>query len=238
MSQDQPPEPPNLNEYLAVLKMHVDIANGEKQAIWTRQATMLVGNSIIVATMRSDKIDPSTVLLLNIIGLLLCGAWAWMNWVGWDWFHRPLRAGAKVPVPRDLNPLAEFSNVSRCDAIFSVAMAVVALFAVIYLFGLWVGLRPIYHHDLISSVFENGGRMSAAAFTVAGLIANLVGVILLFRYGMPYRVRTGGETHLITDDPPNQAEIRKDRRYARLGWLGLVLIVFGTLAQVCGVLIG
>ena len=45
MSLDQPPEArtPSLNEYLAVLKMHVDIANSEKQAIWARHATMLVG---------------------------------------------------------------------------------------------------------------------------------------------------------------------------------------------------
>jgi hypothetical protein len=31
-----------------------------------------------------------------------------------------------------------------------------------------------------------------AVFTVIGLVLNLVGVILLFRYGMPYRVRTEG----------------------------------------------
>jgi hypothetical protein len=32
------------------------------------------------------------------------------------------------------------------------------------------------------------GLMSAANWNAAGLIMNLVGVILLFRYGMPYRV--------------------------------------------------
>jgi hypothetical protein len=121
--------------------MHVDLANGEKQAIWTRHATMLVGNSIIVAALRSDKIDPGTTLFLNIVGLLLCIAWAWMNWVGWDWFHKSLRAGAEVPIRQDLNPLAEFSNPSRRDAIFIVAMAVVGLFALIYLISLYVGLK-------------------------------------------------------------------------------------------------
>jgi hypothetical protein len=132
---------PSLSDHLAVLKMHVDLANGEKQAIWTRQATMLVGNSIIVAALRSDKIDPGTALVLNIVGLLLCIAWALMNWVGWDWFHKSLRAGAEVPIPQDLNPLAEFSNPSRArDWIFFVAMAVVVLFALIYLISLYVGL--------------------------------------------------------------------------------------------------
>jgi hypothetical protein len=32
----------------------------------------------------------------------------------------------------------------------------------------------------------------AAASSIGGLLANFAGVILLFRYGMPYRVRTGG----------------------------------------------
>src|SRR5260370_372357 len=32
----------------------------------------------------------------------------------------------------------------------------------------------------------------SATLNVAGLLMNLAGVILLFRYGMPYRVRTGG----------------------------------------------
>jgi hypothetical protein len=39
--------------------------------------------------------------------------------------------------------------------------------------------------------------LCATIFNVAGLIANLVGVVLLFRYGTPYRVRTEGETPQI-----------------------------------------
>ena len=119
--------------------MHVDVANGEKQAIWTRHATMLVANSIILAAARY----PEAAKFLNIIGLLLCGAWAWMNWVGWTWFHKSLSAGAEVPVPQDLNPLAEFSNSSHRDAIFIVAMVVVGLFALIYLIDLGVGATPV-----------------------------------------------------------------------------------------------
>lgn len=78
----------------------------------------------------------------------------------------------------------------------------------------------------------------AAAFNVAGLIANLVGVILLFRYGMPYRVRTGGQTTRKTSGPLNQDEIREEERYAWFGKAGLVLIVHGTLAQIVGAIIG
>ena len=67
---------------------------------------------------------------------------------------------------------------------------------------------------------------------IGGLAANLVGVILLFRYGMPYRVRTEGETYLVLNGPLNQKEIKADRRYDRWGKLGLVLIVLGTIAQI------
>jgi hypothetical protein len=134
---DPAPEPtPTLGEYLAVLKMHVDIANGEKQAIWTRHATMLVGNSIIVGAARYPGIAP---LFLNIIGLLLCVAWAVMNWWGWGWFHKSLRAGAQVPIAPISNPFAdrELSNPSfRRDPIFIAAMAVVGLFVLIYLMGI------------------------------------------------------------------------------------------------------
>jgi hypothetical protein len=131
---DHPPEPEKkLGDNLTVLKMHVDIANGEKQAIWTRHATMLVGNSIIVAAARSDQ---NAGQFLSIVGLLLCGAWAWMTWVGWEWFHKSLRAGADIKIEPMSNPFAEFSNPSRRDAIFIVAMVVIGLFALIYLYGL------------------------------------------------------------------------------------------------------
>jgi hypothetical protein len=138
------PKPSNLSERLTALKMHVDMANGEKQAIWTRHATMLVGNSIIVAAARSPPIDPHTAQFLNIIGLLLCIAWAVMTWVGWDWFHKSLRAGASVQIEPLSNPFTEFqlANPTRCrDPIFIVAMLVVGLFALLYLNGLGVGLR-------------------------------------------------------------------------------------------------
>jgi hypothetical protein len=77
----------------------------------------------------------------------------------------------------------------------------------------------------------------AAVINIAGLVANLAGVILLFVYGMPFRVRTRGVTHVISSGPPNQDEIRKDWLYGLLGWVGLVLIIVGTLAQIIGAVI-
>jgi hypothetical protein len=71
----------------------------------------------------------------------------------------------------------------------------------------------------------------ANALNVFGLAANLIGVILLFRYGMPYRVPTEGSSIYVSSKvDPN--ELAKERRYKRLGKLGLGLIVLGTLAQI------
>jgi hypothetical protein len=57
---------------------------------------------------------------------------------------------------------------------------------------------------------------TAAAFNVLGLIANLAGVILLFCYGMPFRVRIGGETYYVASGAPNRNERRIAANIAKL----------------------
>ena len=66
----------------------------------------------------------------------------------------------------------------------------------------------------------------ASAFNVAGLLMNLADVILLFRYGMPYRVRTGGNRVNFISNKVDQATVKEERRYARFGVLGLALIIW------------
>jgi hypothetical protein len=75
--------------------------------------------------------------------------------------------------------------------------------------------------------------VSPTVFTIIGLLANLAGVILLFRYGMPYAVRTGGANFIITEQKDQNA-ISREKWYSLLGWLGLGLIVLGTLFQIIG----
>ena len=41
--------------------------------------------------------------------------------------------------------------------------------------------------------------MSATLLNIAGLVMNLARVILLFRYGMPYRVRSEGLSYYVTE---------------------------------------
>jgi hypothetical protein len=72
------------------------------------------------------------------------------------------------------------------------------------------------------------------ALNASGLFANLSGVLLLFRYGMPYRVSTGGSSIYVSSST-DPKELATDQRYKRLGLLGLGLIVLGTFAQIVGV---
>lgn len=68
------------------------------------------------------------------------------------------------------------------------------------------------------------------ALETLAIICNVAGILLLFRYGMPYRVPTRDGIPTITwvsgkGDEPHAPTVRADRLYARLGKLGLALIV-------------
>jgi len=71
---------------------------------------------------------------------------------------------------------------------------------------------------------------------IIGLLLALAGVLLLFRYGMPYQLRTGG--HRVRSVLGlDQDQIRLESRYDRLGWLGLVCILLGTVSQIIASLV-
>jgi hypothetical protein len=75
--------------------------------------------------------------------------------------------------------------------------------------------------------------MSTAALNIIGLVLNLVGVIILFRYGMPFHVPTGGAVHLIAEQV-DAAEKALESRYEIFGYIGLIAIVVGTGMQIVG----
>jgi hypothetical protein len=54
--------------------------------------------------------------------------------------------------------------------------------------------------------------MGAAIWSTAGLVMSLVGVILLFRFGMPYGMRTRGGRVLTAEPRPDEA--KRERREA------------------------
>ena len=78
--------------------------------------------------------------------------------------------------------------------------------------------------------------MNPISLNVAGLVMNLVGVILLFRYGMPFRVRTGGNQVRFLSNVTDAQAVRAERPYDILGWIGLGLIVVATACQVIAAL--
>ena len=65
---------------------------------------------------------------------------------------------------------------------------------------------------------------------VSGLLLTLIGVILLFIFGMPYRVRTGGHTIRLTQPDPLAA--KTERRFDIFGRIGLGSIAVGTILQI------
>lgn len=97
-------------------------------------------------------------------------------------------------------------------------------------------LRPprVYFSDeagAIEVVVMQGGLMSPACLNTFGLILTLGGVIALFRFGMPYRVRTNGASFLLLEEE-DVATKKVEHRYDVYGWIGLVAIVIGTAIQV------
>lgn len=72
---------------------------------------------------------------------------------------------------------------------------------------------------------------------VAGLLLNSVGVLLLFRFGMPYRI--GLDLEIVTEVRGLSGdEQRLNQRYRRVGTIGLFFVLAGTVFQVIGTVLG
>lgn len=72
--------------------------------------------------------------------------------------------------------------------------------------------------------------MSSAALNTIGQLLGLGGVLMLFVFGMPFRVRTGGGD-IITTNPTKDGQ-RAEALYGLFSWVGLVLTVLGVAAQI------
>jgi hypothetical protein len=79
---------------------------------------------------------------------------------------------------------------------------------------------------------EAGEEDMSKALNIFGLLLNLAGVVLLFLFGMPFRIATGGATITWTTSNIDLLVKKLDDVYTVLGWLGLLAIVLGTLLQV------
>ena len=73
--------------------------------------------------------------------------------------------------------------------------------------------------------------MHASDLLITGLMMNLLGIILLVVFGMPFRLITGGHSADVSSNS-NPKNIKIDRWGTLLGWFGLALIVLGTVTQI------
>jgi hypothetical protein len=74
------------------------------------------------------------------------------------------------------------------------------------------------------------------ALNILGLCLNLAGIVLLFVFEMPFRVATGSKTvPWITSIMDVQVKTLDDVSTVP-GWIGLLMLVFGTLLQILAAL--
>jgi hypothetical protein len=68
-----------------------------------------------------------------------------------------------------------------------------------------------------------------------GLTVGLIGVLILFRWGMPFRVSFGNGSAILSQSLTPSEEV-KDRIYTICGWVGLVFLILGWAVQVIAIL--
>jgi hypothetical protein len=72
-------------------------------------------------------------------------------------------------------------------------------------------------------------------FNLIGLALTLVGVLILFRWGMPFHVPSGGVVLLATEQS-DAKDIALERIYTIIGYVGLALLILGTVLQMVATL--
>ena len=68
---------------------------------------------------------------------------------------------------------------------------------------------------------------------IFGLFLDIIGVSLIFRFGLPADIKRGGITHIITEQT-DQEESDKAERYDRWALAGLITLIVGFLVQGAG----
>ena len=76
----------------------------------------------------------------------------------------------------------------------------------------------------------------ARILNVIGLAFNFLGVLILFRWGMPFRIATGG-VQLLALEQKDQVAVGLDKIYTICGWAGLVFLILGTVLQMLSALL-
>ena len=75
----------------------------------------------------------------------------------------------------------------------------------------------------------------ATTLSAIGLTLNIVGTVLIWRFGLPAPLSREGTTYLISSDV-DQSEVKKARLYDRYAQFGLSLLLTGFVLQLLGIL--
>jgi hypothetical protein len=74
------------------------------------------------------------------------------------------------------------------------------------------------------------------AIQLAGLVCDIVGVCILFKFGIPEMIQTGGANVVTIGVDPVQKAL--EEKYWRLGYIGLFLLIIGFSLQLLPNVIG
>lgn len=72
--------------------------------------------------------------------------------------------------------------------------------------------------------------MTSACINDIGLFLDIIGAVLLFKFGLPASVDREGHIHIITEQF-DEEEIKKGKFYERWGKIGLGLLILGFIFQ-------
>jgi hypothetical protein len=70
---------------------------------------------------------------------------------------------------------------------------------------------------------------------IVGLAFNLIGILILFRWGMPFRMPTGGAIPYVAETI-DAKEAAIEHIYSICGYVGLFLLILGTVFQIVATL--
>src|SRR5262249_55867404 len=119
----------------------------EIEAIWNRQMSMLIGNTVIIGAIKlgGNEASPELNKAMALAGLVLCVAWGIMNYQGWDFSHTLLADAQKAAKLAELkvNPYSNFPTTFGAEIIFYCAMSVVVVFFVLYLWLLRQSIKRL-----------------------------------------------------------------------------------------------
>ena len=74
--------------------------------------------------------------------------------------------------------------------------------------------------------------IASSTWNAAGIILGFAGFLLLFRFGMPGRVQTGG--HPIYVANKTSEDEAEEQRHKKFGYLGLLLATIGAACALIG----